>query len=408
MVVGYNSFNCHNGSSIVISSLSRNLSYVTSTFYLFPTVYHIITRMKPKRSKLRSFGKKVSLPAGLNPFSYFFLELAIDLGTANTRIHVKNKGIVMQEPTVIAQQLKTGAIVAVGSQAEQMVGRAPKNMNISRPLAHGVISDFDMIQALLGVFFEKLRHRPGSMPFLPKFPKVLIGIPAGVTEVERKAVIDAGLAAGARRVVIVEEPIAAAIGAGLPVSQATASMILDIGAGTSEIAIVSGGGIVTSRSLPVAGDEMDEAIVNWIREKQNILIGHKTAEEVKRQMSLHDGQSSEVSMRGRDLTTGLPKEIMMTKSDLINALEHPLDQIVDMVRETIEEAPPELVADLVPTGLILAGGGSLLPGLDKYLADILHVPVRVADHPELCVIKGLSLILEDRQLLEDLQIPWGV
>jgi rod shape-determining protein MreB len=362
--------------------------------------------MKTRRAVTSIVPKSWKLPFFLNPFSYFVLELAIDLGTANTRIHLKGKGIVLQEPTVIAQQQKTNMIMAVGHQAEQMMGRAPKNITISRPLAHGVISDFDMTQALLAFLFDKLRRAPGQVP-LPKFPRVLIGIPAGVTEVERKAVIDAGLAAGARRVFIVEEPIAAAIGAGLPISKATASMILDIGAGTSEIAIVSGGGIVTSRSLPVAGDELDDAIVNWIRESKNVLTGHKTAEELKRQMSLNRDIEGELPVRGRDLTTGLPREISINKSELVEALKHPLEQIIDMVREIIEETPPELVADLVPTGLVLSGGGSLLHGLDQYLADVLHIPVRVAENPELAVIKGLALILEDTSLLESLQIPWG-
>lgn len=335
------------------------------------------------------------------------MELAIDLGTANTRIHVKNKGIILNEPTVISRQERGGKVVAVGLQAEEMLGRAPKNIITSRPLEHGVISDFDMAEALLEYFFKKLQRQPGRFPF-PLFPRVLIGIPAGVTEVERKAVVDAGLSAGARRVFLVEEPMAAAIGADLKIKEAKANLILDIGAGTSEVAVVSWGGVVVSKSTPIAGDEINNTIVNWIRERFNVLVGDKSAEVLKKQLNVHaDDQNSPLTIRGRNLNSGLPKEIQVERDELRQALHRPVQQIIELVRDIIEETPPELVADLVHTGLVLSGGGAKLAGIDQLLAENLEIPVRIAESPELCVIRGLSQILENPKLLEKVQVAWG-
>lgn len=346
-----------------------------------------------------------------NVFDYFlsslFVDLAIDLGTSNTRVHIKNKGIVLNEPTVIAQHKQTGKIVAVGKQAEDMLGRAPKNIVTSRPLEHGVISDFDMTQALIGYFFKHLRKQPGRFS-LPIFPRVLIGVPAGITEVERKAVVDAGLNAGARKVFLVEEPMAAAVGAELPIDEAKASMILDIGAGTAEVAVVSWGGVVVSRSTTMAGDEFNSTIANFIRERHNVLVGDMSAERLKRKINImRDEEGESLTIRGRNLNSGLPKEIVISRENIREALLAPVRQVAELVRDIIEETPPELVSDLVPRGLVISGGGAQLLGIDRYLSEVLEIPVRVADNPDLCVIKGLAKILDDRSLLEKVQVAWG-
>lgn len=343
-------------------------------------------------------------------FSRFFIDLAVDLGTANTRVHLKGKGIILNEPTVIARQEKGGRLVAIGKQAERMLGRTPKNIETSRPLKNGVISDFDMTQELLRYFVKRVQRAQTILP-ISLFSRMLIGIPAGVTEVERKAVVDAGLSSGVRRVFLVEETVASALGAGLSIDNAEVSLVMDIGAGTSEIAVLASGGVVVSKSIPIAGDVMDQHIVNWIREHHNILVGEKSAEKLKIRLGLgikvSQDDAGDLLIRGRDLSSGLPKEVSMIPEEVREGLLPPVVQITELVRAMIEETPPELVADMVASGLTLTGGGALLSGLDIYLAESLHIPVRVAESADLCVIKGLAIILDNQDLLDQLQVAWG-
>lgn len=341
-------------------------------------------------------------------FGGVFTEIAVDLGTSNTRIYLKGSGIVINEPTVIARLKRGGKIVAVGVQAQQMLGRAPQNIQIIRPLERGVISDFEMTQALITCFVNQIKKHPKRATF-SFMTKMVIGVPAGVTEVERKAVIDAGLFSDVRSVYLVEKPTAAAIGAGLPVDDAKASMILDIGGGVTEAAVLSWQGIVSSRTVSVAGTDLDQAIVECVRDQHNLMIGKQTAEQLKFQISLSKDVSDErtVSVKGRDLSTGLPKEIAMPEQDIAKALETIINQVVEIVRDLIEDTPPELVADMVSNGLIVTGGGAKLRGFDTYLAEKVQIPVYIAERPELSVINGMAYILEHPDLLEKLQIGWG-
>lgn len=322
---------------------------------------------------------------------YLSRDMGIDLGTANTLVYVRGRGIVLQEPSVVAIQVDTKQPVAVGNEAKRMIGRTPGNIVAIRPLRDGVIADFDITQAMLRHFIAK-----ASKGWSLFRPRVVVGVPSGVTEVEKRAVIDAAIQAGAREAFTIEEPMAAAIGAGLPVSEPTGSMVVDIGGGTTEVAIISLGGIVTHRSIRVAGDELDEAIVNYVKRHYNMLIGERTAEEIKIAIGsaypVNDGEAVEV--RGRDLVTGLPRNLRVTAAEVRQALSEPVGQILEAIKVTLERTPPELAADIMDRGVVMTGGGALLRGLDRKISEETGMPVVIADEPLLCVVKGTGKMLE--------------
>jgi len=331
-------------------------------------------------------------------------DIGIDLGTAYSLVYVKGRGIVINEPSVVAINKKTKQILAIGDEAKKMVGRTPSHIIAIRPLVDGVVSDFEVTEAMLKYFIEKVHKAKFSL--VPR-PRVVVGIPYGVTEVERRAVEEAALNAGARQVFLIEEPMAAAIGALLPVQEATGSMIVDIGGGTTEVAVISLGGIVTSRSLRVAGDELNDDIISFARDQYNLLLGERTAEDIKIAIGSAHPLSSPLTfpMRGRDLITGLPKEITITDEDIRKALSKSVTAIVDAVKLTVEETPPELLADIMDKGIILAGGGALLRGLDRLLQESTHMPVHIADDPLGCVARGTGSVLENLDHLQTVLLP---
>jgi len=315
----------------------------------------------------------------------FSRDIGIDLGTANTLVLVRGKGIVISEPSVVAMNPRTKRVLAVGAEAKQMVGRTPANIIAVRPLKDGVISDFDVTEQMLRYFIEKVHEQYAIIPR----PRVVIGISSGVTEVERRAVHDATVNAGARQAFLIEEPMAAAIGAGLPVQEAAGSMIVDIGGGTTEVAVIALGGVIASRWIRTAGDEMDQDIITHMRQHYNLLIGERMAEEAK----VASGSGQPVGVRGRDLKTGLPAEVAISPEEVREAIAGSVNAILDAVTDTIEETPPELIADLMVRGITLAGGGALLPGLVEQLADRTRMQIVVADDPMGCVVRGTGKIL---------------
>ena len=331
---------------------------------------------------------------------FFSHDIGIDWGTANTLVYVKGKGIVVREPSVLARHKKTKEILAIGTSARKMLGRAPTTIEVIRPLKDGVISDFDATTAMLSYYIKKIHESTGTIPKIPR-PKVIIGIPSGVTEVERRAVSDAVLDAGAREVHLIEEPMAAAIGANLPVESPDGIFIVDIGGGTSEMAIISYGGIVLGRSIRIAGDEMDEAIISYVRLKYSLLLGQPTAEEVKIGIGMIEGGKEKVAVvRGRDLETGLPKSIKLAGSEIKEALFPIIQEIIGNISDCLGETPPELVSDIMEKGIYIAGGGALFPGIDKMVADATKMPVYVAEDPLTCVVKGCGICLDNPGLLK--------
>ncbi len=345
--------------------------------------------------------KKISHWLSSRFFGNISKDMGIDLGTANTLVYVKGKGIVINEPSVVAVNKKTEQILAIGKKAKKMVGKTPGHIVVTRPLVDGVVSDFETTQQMLHYFIERV-HRD-SFSWVPR-PRVLVGIPSGVTEVEKRAVIDAAINAGAREAYLVDEPMAAAIGARLPVTDAGGNMVVDIGGGTSEIAVISLGGVVVSRSLRVAGDEMNEDIIRYCRDEFNLLIGEKTAEEIKIAMGniyLENEKKSFKTVRGRDLVSGLPKEVKITSDQVSEAISHSLRIIVNNIKVVIEDTPPELLSDIMLKGIILAGGGSLIKGLDKFIADQVGVAVRTIEDPLTAVVRGAGIILEDLDSLKE-------
>jgi rod shape-determining protein MreB and related proteins len=323
-------------------------------------------------------------------------DMAIDLGTANTLVVVKGKGVVLNEPSVVAiiNEMGKKTVLAVGDEAKTMLGRTPGNISAIRPLRDGVIADFIVTEEMIKHFIKKV-HVKNTFAN----PRILICVPTGSTPVERKAIQDSALAAGARRVQLIEEPIAAAIGAGLPISEATGSMIVDIGGGTTEIAVMSLGGVVFSKSLRVAGDAMDGAIINYMRKKFNLLIGESTAEKIKKEIGTAIPTSNNVFlMKGRDIRTGTPKEISLTEEDACEALMPILSQMLAAIKEALESTPPELSADLVDMGLVLTGGGALLKNIDKLISKDTGLPVTIADNPLECVAIGTGKALENEEL----------
>jgi rod shape-determining protein MreB and related proteins len=329
----------------------------------------------------------------------FSLDIGIDLGTANTLVYVRNRGILINEPSVVAIDRKTKRVLAIGTEAKLMVGRTPGNIIAIRPLRDGVISDFDVTEQMLHYFIHKVHSR---MVLRVPRPRVVVGIPSGVTEVEKRAVYDATLSAGAREAYLIEEPMAAAIGATLPVSDARGSMIVDIGGGTTEVAVTSLGGIVVARSIRVAGDEMNEDIVNYCRQKYNLLIGEQMSERVKIEAGSAYPLEPEltVEIRGRNLVTGLPEAVDVSSVELREALRNSVGIIVETIRQAVDETPPELVADLMEHGIALAGGGALLKGLAERLTEETKMKVYVAEDPLSCVARGAGMVLEDFEILQ--------
>jgi len=328
-------------------------------------------------------------------FRAFSKEIGIDLGTANTLVFVKGKGIVLREPSVVAIRRDTNTILAVGSEAKRMIGRTPGNIVAIRPMKDGVIADFDVTQAMLRHFINKAHPKRAAFR-----PQVIVCVPSGVTEVEKRAVLDATNQT-AREAFLIEEPMAAAIGAGLPVNEPTGSMVVDIGGGTSEVAIISLGGIVTSKSIRVGGDDMDEAIIQYIKKKYNLMIGDRTAEEVKINIgtAFHKDSGTEMEIRGRDLVTGLPKTLRVTSDEIKEALADPVEAILEAIRVTLEKTPPELAADIMDKGIVLTGGGALLHGFDRRISEETGMPVFLAENPMDCVVLGAGKALSEIELL---------
>lgn len=337
-------------------------------------------------------------------FKRFSQDLGIDLGTANTLVYVKGKGIVINEPSVVAINQRTKQILAIGTEAQKMVGRTPTHIVATRPLVDGVISDFEITEAMLRYFIDKVHNQTYS--FLRR-PRVVIGIPSGVTEVEKRAVQDAAVNAGAREAFLIEEPMAASIGARLPVQDAQGSMIIDIGGGTTEIAVLSLGGVVIARSMRVAGDALNENIVQYARDNFGMLIGSRTAEDVKIKIGSAYPLAEQLtaSLRGRDLVSGLPKEIIITDSHVREALGPAIKNMVNNIKAVIEEVPPEIISDIMHRGIMLAGGGAQLRGLDQLLRDETKMPVMVADDPLTCVVRGAGIVVEDLETLRDVLLP---
>jgi rod shape-determining protein MreB and related proteins len=341
-------------------------------------------------------------------FGLFSHDLGIDLGTANTLVYVRGKGIVVREPSVVARHKRTKHILAIGGDAKKMLGKTPQTIEAIRPLRDGVISDFDATAAMLKHYIMFVHETPkrSMLPNIPR-PKVVIGIPSGVTEVERRAVQEAAILAGAREAFLIEEPMAAAIGAGLPIEESAGSFICDIGVGTTEIAVLSLGGIVVNKSIRTAGDEMDEAIMSYLRLKHSLIIGERTAEDVKIAIGSAypmDKSERQTVVRGRSVETGLPTSIRLTESEIREALSPVFHEIIDALAQLIEETPPELMSDIIEHGIVLAGGGSTIRGIDKMIATELKMPVWVADDPLTAVVRGCGLLLDDSILLKKVRV----
>jgi rod shape-determining protein MreB len=330
-------------------------------------------------------------------FQFIGRDMAVDLGTANTLVYVRGRGIVLNEPSVVAINTKTGAILAVGAEAKRMIGRTPAHIVAIRPLKDGVIADFDVTEKMLRYFIQKVHRRA----FLAK-PRVVVCVPSGITGVEQRAVEEATISAGARSAFIIEEPMAAAIGAGLPVHEPTGNMVVDIGGGTTEVAVVSLGGIVTSQSIRIGGDELDEAIITYVKKEYSLLLGERTAEEIKMAVAsafpFPDEPQAEI--RGRDLVTGLPKTIVVEAEEIRRAIEEPVNAIVDAVKNTLDKTPPELAADIMDKGIVLAGGGSYLKGLDERLKHETGMPIHIAEDPLISVAVGSGKCLEEFEALK--------
>ncbi|MGQ9778766.1 MAG: rod shape-determining protein [Bacillota bacterium] len=318
-------------------------------------------------------------------------DIGIDLGTANILVYVRSKGIVIREPSVVALEKETNRIVAVGEEARQMIGRTPGNIVAVRPLKDGVIADYDVTETMLKYFIEKVCPRPRLFR-----PQVVVCVPSGVTSVERRAVLEAAMQAGAKRTYLIEEPMAAAIGAGIDISEPSGNMVVDIGGGTTDIAVISLGGIVVSESLRVGGDKFDEAIIRYIKKMYNLMIGERTAEEVKIQIgsAYPEGEGKSMEIKGRDLVTGLPRTIKFTSADTFQALSEPITTIIDGIKSVLERTPPELASDIVDKGIVLTGGGALLHGFARLLSEETEIPVHLAEDPMSCVALGAGKVLE--------------
>ncbi|MFW5856156.1 MAG: rod shape-determining protein [Bacillota bacterium] len=331
----------------------------------------------------------------------FSRDMGVDLGTANTLIYVKGKGILIREPSVVALREDSKEVLAVGNEAKNMIGRTPGNIVAVRPMRDGVIADFDVTETMIRYFINKAHKRTRLVR-----PRIIVCVPSGVTEVEKRAVLDAAKEAGAREAYLIEEPMAAAIGANLPVQDPTGNMVVDIGGGTTEVAIISLGGIVSSRSIRLGGDEMDEAIVQYVKREYNLMIGERTAEEIKIDIgcALKEEADGQKEIRGRDLVSGLPKTISIDGLEIKEALEEPVQSILNAVKMTLEKAPPELASDVMDKGVIMIGGGSLLSGLAGRLKKEIEMPIHMAEDPLDCVVKGTGIALEEIKSLKEVLI----
>ncbi len=329
-------------------------------------------------------------------------DIGIDLGTANTLVYVRGKGIVLNEPTIVALNKKTGQLVAVGNDAKTMQGRTPGHIEVVRPLVHGVISDFEVTEEMLAYLIAKVRE--GTRTLIA--PRVLIGVPSGITSVEMRAARDATRNAGAREVLLIEEPVAAAIGAKLPIHKAQGSMIIDIGGGTTDVAVISLNGIVTAKNLRIAGDQLSQDIMTYIRDQFKVLVGDRTAEDAKIALASVEehGESKELVVRGRDVVTGLPREVVITDGDIREAILGSVNSIVEAARDVIELTPPEVLSDVMQRGVTLSGGGALIPGVSKLLENVLKLPVVVVPDPLRAVVRGIGTVLENLENYEELLI----
>ncbi|MFH0913580.1 MAG: rod shape-determining protein [Candidatus Omnitrophota bacterium] len=332
----------------------------------------------------------------------FSNDMGIDLGTATTLVYVKGEGVVLCEPSVVAIEKGTSHVLAVGEEAKRMLGRTPGNIVAIRPMKDGAIIDFEITEAMLRYFIKKVHHRRVLVR-----PRIVIAIPSGITEVERRAVKDSAERAGAREVFLIEEPIAAAIGVGLPIQEPIGNMVIDIGGGTTEIAVISLAGIVFSKSLPIGGDEMDEAIIEYLKKTYNLMVGERTAEEIKIKIGSAYPLDEEMSLevKGRDLITGLPKSVTITSEEVREALQEPLRAILEIAKISLERTPPELAADLIDHGLVLAGGGALLKGIDKLISEETGLPVHIADDPLTAVAVGTGKVLDEIRYLKKVTVP---
>jgi rod shape-determining protein MreB and related proteins len=329
---------------------------------------------------------------------WFSNDMAIDLGTANTLVYVRGRGIVCNEPSVVAKSVKTGKVLAVGAEAKKMLGRTPGDVQTIRPIKDGVISDFDATGEMLRYFIQRVHNRKSFMR-----PRIVIGVPTGITQVEQRAVKDAALSSGGREVYLIEEPVAAAIGTGLPISEPSGNMIVDIGGGTTDIAVISMDGVVYSKAIRVGGDKMDEAIISYIKRKYNLLIGEMMAEQIKIELGSAyktgtDRQTMEI--KGRDLVSGIPKTLILDDDEVRESLAEPVSQILNAIKVALENTPPELSADIVDKGIVLAGGGALLRGMDIFLREETSLPIIIAEEPLMCVALGAGRVLDDIDVLK--------
>jgi rod shape-determining protein MreB len=337
-----------------------------------------------------------------NIIGIFSQDLAIDLGTANTLIYVKDKGIVSNEPSVVAVHIDSRGekkILSVGKDAKKMLGRTPGNIQAIRPMKDGVIADFEVVEAMLKYFIRKIHNRKTLVR-----PRIIIAVPSGITAVERRAVRESAEAAGARVVYLIEEPVAAAIGAGLPITEAAGNMIVDIGGGTTEVAVISMSGIVYAKSIRVGGDKIDDSIIQYVKKKYNLLIGDRTAELIKMTIgtAYPTEEISTMNIKGRDLLSGIPKIVEITSAEIYEAISEPVSQIVDAVKTTLEKIPPELSSDIVDRGIALAGGGALLKNIDILIRENTELPVIIADDPLTCVVRGAGMALDELNILKDI------
>jgi len=332
----------------------------------------------------------------------FSNDMGIDLGTATTLVYVKGEGVVLCEPSVVAIERGTSRVLAVGEEAKRMLGRTPGNIVAIRPMKDGVIADFEITEAMLRYFIKKVHHRRVLVR-----PRIVIAIPSGITEVEKRAVKDSAERAGAREVFLIEEPIAAAIGVGLPIQEPVGNMVIDIGGGTTEIAVISLAGVVFSKSIRIGGDEMDDAIIEYLKKTYNLMIGERTAEEVKIKIGSAYPLEEEMSLevKGRDLVAGLPKSVTVTSEEIREALQEPLRAILEMTKISLERTPPELAADLIERGIVMAGGGSLLRGMDKIISEETGLPVHIADDPLTAVAVGTGKVLDEIRYLKKVTVP---
>ncbi len=337
-----------------------------------------------------------------NALTFLGRDMAVDLGTANTLVYVRGRGIVLNEPSVVALNTNNGQVVAVGVEAKRMIGRTPGNIVAVRPLKDGVIADFDVTERMLRYFIQKVHRRTRMAK-----PRIVVAVPSGITGVEQSAVKEAGHQAGARKVYIIEEPMAAAIGAGLPVNEPTGNMVVDIGGGTTEVAVISLGGIVTSQSIRIGGDELDQAIITFGKKEHSLMLGERTAEEIKLALgsAFPSKDEPQAEIRGRDLVSGLPKTVLITADEVRQAIEEPVNLIIDAVKTSLDKCPPELAGDVMDRGIALTGGGALLRGLDQRIREETGMPVHIADSPLESVVLGTGKCVEDFDTLRQVLVP---